>query len=206
MPELILASTSVYRQRLLRRLGFTFRSEAPAFDESLAKQTWAQLPAPELCLKLAQAKAQSLARPDTWIVGGDQMLVLKGKIFGKPLSLERAREQLRSLSGQVHELLTSISLQWTDTQGNTREESHINVCRLWMRSLTDSEMEKILQEDQPLDCAGSYKIEARGIALFEKIECEDWTSIEGLPLLWLNQKLQDWKNKLEIAGSEGNSP
>ncbi len=120
------------------------------------------------------------------------MLVLQGKIFGKPHNLERAREQLRSLSGKTHELLTAVHLQWTDPEGVHYENSHLNTCHLRMRTLKDWEIEEMLQADRPFDCAGSYKIESRGISLFEEIDCEDWTAIEGLPLLWLHQSLRQW--------------
>jgi septum formation protein len=189
MTPLVLASTSPYRRELLLRLGLPFTAEKPIFDEDSAKHTLldARFQPRELCLFLGREKARSLARTDNCVIGGDQMLVLNGKIFGKPGTFEKACAQLLEMQGKTHELLTSFSVFF---QG--QEDSFLDVTRLTMAPLSDRQIEQYVQADQPLDCAGSYKIEKQGIALFEKIETEDFTAIQGLPLLRLTQILKKW--------------
>ena len=185
-PELLLASTSPYRQALLAKLGIPFRSTAPLIDEESFKHSATSPRA--LAETLAQAKAQSLAlaAPDAIIIAGDQVLALSDQFLGKPGNLPRARDQLFALSGQRHELITALAVL---AQG--RLITHTDVTTLWMRALSSKEIDRYLDADQPLDCAGSYKIEERGIALFERIESADHTSIMGMPLIALTSILRD---------------
>ena len=178
--DLVLASTSSYRLALLERLGLPFRSKAPICDERAFE---AEESDPiRLAGKLAQAKAASLAaeEPGATLIGCDQVLSWNGQIFGKPGTIERAVEQLVSLSGQQHALITALVVL-----SGPKTFRHTDVTKLWMRPLSRPAVERYVLADQPLDCAGSYKIESRGITLFERIESNDQTAITGLPLIAL---------------------
>lgn len=180
LPELVLASTSPYRRALLARLGLPFRAVPPACDEEALK-----LPelAPEpLAARLALAKAESLraAEPLATLIGSDQVAAIDGVILGKPGTAERAAEQLARLAGRTHALVTAVAVVHA---GGVLE--HLDVTRLTMRPLSRAQIERYLAADRPLDCAGSYKLEARGIALFERIDSADHAAITGLPLIAL---------------------
>ncbi|MCZ7648527.1 MAG: Maf family protein [Planctomycetota bacterium] len=180
MPDLILASTSPYRRRLLERLGAPFRCVAPECDEAAVKAEG--LPPRMLAEKLARLKAASIAarEPHAVVLGGDQIAVGPLGILDKPGAPEAAAAQLRQLSGRTHELITAVAVQRGDVV-----RDHTDVARLTMRELDATRIEAYLDADQPWDCAGSYKLESRGIGLFERIECADFTAIEGLPLMAL---------------------
>lgn len=185
MAELILASTSPYRRELLTRLGIPFRCEAPVCDEEAIK---AEGHAPrELAERLATLKAQSLAGryPEAILIGSDQLASGPAGILGKPGTRAAALAQLESLSGRTHELITALAV-WRDG----RLWTHTDVARLTMRALTRAELERYVDADRPFDCAGSYKLEARGIALFERIDAADYTAIVGLPLMALAGQLR----------------
>lgn len=185
MPDLVLASTSPYRRELLARLRLPFACEPPGVDEHAVKRTLRE-PA-VVVVELARQKARAVAarRPDALVIGSDQCACLDGKMLDKPGSQAAACAQLQHLSGRTHELRTAVAIvhpagvvEWTD------------VTRLTMRSLTDTEIERYVTAEQPLDCAGSYKIEGLGIALFDRIDSDDQTAIQGLPLLRLCAELR----------------
>jgi septum formation protein len=179
-PDLVLASTSVYRRALLERLGVPFRWQAPHCDEESLKRE--DLDPRTLAETLAHAKAASLIEfeKDAAIIGCDQVVSLQGQVFGKPGSVDRAVEQLWAMSGHTHELITAMTLIH-----GARRFHHTDVTRLRMRPLSRAAIERYVAADQPLDCAGAYKLEARGIVLFEKIDSDDHTAITGLPLMAL---------------------
>ncbi len=178
--KIILASTSAYRRALLERLKIPFSCVAPAIDESLYKDKG--LTPRELALELSRVKARAVAHlhPDALVIGSDQVAALDQVIFDKPGSEEKAFEQLSLMNGRRHSLFTAVTLI-----ANGQEESFIDITSLTMRQLSDQQLRHYIKTDQPLDCAGSYKIESLGIALFEKIETFDSTAIIGLPLLQL---------------------
>jgi septum formation protein len=180
VSELVLASTSPYRRALLERLGVPFRVIAPNYDESQLKS---EEPNPvRLAERLAHDKAASVFNRDSGaaFIGGDQVVSFQGQILGKPLTEERAIEQLLSLSGQSHELITAMVVM-----NAARVFCHTDVTKLHMRPLSRPEIERYVMNERPFDCAGSYKIESQGIALFERIESQDQTAISGLPLIAL---------------------
>jgi septum formation protein len=185
-PKLILASTSIYRQELLTRLGIPFQAEKPSFDEDSVKKSHSHLKIDDLCRLLAKGKAQSLSTPENCVIGSDQMAVLEGQRLGKPGNYENALAQLLKMQGKSHELLTSVTVFFKG-----EEHSLLDRTILKMRPLASVEIEKYLKLDQPFDCAGSYKIEKHGISLFEKIQTEDFTAIPGLPLIKLGKILRE---------------
>jgi septum formation protein len=178
VPDLVLASTSTYRRALLERLGVPFRALAPLVDEEALKEP--SLSPVALAGLLARAKAESLAdvERDSVVIGGDQLVAFEGRIFGKPGDAVGAIEQLLMMAGRPHELVTAVAV-WH--RGRTIE--HTDVTTLWMRPLTRDEFERYVAADRPFNCAGGYKLEERGITLFERIESADHTAITGLPLI-----------------------
>lgn len=185
-PHLILASTSSYRAELLSRLEIPFDCAAPPYDESASADLWGELAPRDFALHLARGKAQSLrdTHGQAWLLAADQIAVLAGdansaRLLGKPGTEERAVDQLCLLAGHTHELITAVVLLAPDGAESIAYDHH----HLTMRSFPRAEAQRYVQRHKPLDCAGSYRIEDAGIALFERIEGEDFTGIIGLPLL-----------------------
>lgn len=187
MSQLVLASTSPYRRDLLLRIGVDHISASPRFNEEKYQQEHPDLTPAELCLCLAQEKAQSLTEdfPDAWILASDQLVNLDGEILGKTPTAESSLTQLKKMRGRSHELLTSLVLI---KKGET-PHAHLNKTTLHFRDLSDQELLDYIARDQPFDCAGSYKIEKAGLALVEKMDCEDFSAIIGLPMVHLTQEL-----------------
>lgn len=189
--ELILASTSPYRKMLLDARGIRYTAVAPLCNEEELKDP--SLDAVELTQKLAAAKAESLKGhyPNAFIVGSDQVLHFNHKIFGKPKTKERAISQLLELQGKTHELVTSLHIH-----SPQRVWKHTERVSLTMHPWTLAELEAYVEADLPLDCAGSYKLEKRGLILFKDIHATDYESIIGLPLIKLFSILKDEGFKL----------
>jgi septum formation protein len=187
-PALILASTSAYRRALLERLGVPFRCMAPLCDESAIQRAEAGSEPRLLAEKLALTKASSLVdeEPEATIIGCDQLVSFQGQVFGKPGTAARAVEQLAAMAGRVHELIT-VMVVIRGGEG----VCHTDITRLRMRRLTLDAIERYVAADNPIDCAGSYKLETRGIVLFDRIESDDQTAITGLPLIALVNILRD---------------
>ena len=181
---LILASTSKYRQQLLAQLGISFTAIAPDFNEDLLKDKG--LAPAELSKELAKNKAISVFNhhPESCVIGSDQVCVVGNQILSKPKTTEKAIEQLLHLQGQSHELMTSVCLLFPGGQ-----IQFTNQTSLTMRKLSEEEIIRYVKADQPLDCAGSYKLESLGIKLFESLSMTDHTAIIGLPLIELNNHL-----------------
>lgn len=183
MPKLILASTSPYRKELLSRLAVPFEAMKPLIDEEKEKDP--SLGPHALAEHLAALKAKSLASAEALVLGGDQLVAFEGDILGKPGTQERAIEQLSRLSGETHELVTAICLAKPD--GSLLR--HLDVTRITFRKLSRAQIENVVRLDNPVDCAGSYKIERHGISLIEDLDTQDFTAIQGLPLLALSGML-----------------
>jgi len=177
-PPLILGSTSRYRRELLERLRLPFTVVAPQVDETPAP---GEAPA-ALALRLALAKAQAVAaaHPQAIVIGSDQVADLAGEPIGKPGTHERAREQLRRMSGHEVVFQTAVAVARADT-GFARVL--LAPVRVRFRALDEAEIEHYLNAEQPYDCAGSAKSEALGIALLDAIESDDPTALVGLPLI-----------------------
>ena len=163
---------------LLGRLGLPFTCHPPGVDE-LA------LPGEEpdaMVARLATAKAVTVADsfPEAVIIGSDQLAIFNGGPVGKPGTHERAIEQLRSFSGKTIDFLTSITVL---APAIDFKATHTDCTSVEFRSLTDADIERYLERDKPYDCAGSFKAEALGITLFERISSEDPTALLGLPLI-----------------------
>lgn len=185
--DLVLASTSRYRRELLSRLTPSFRTLAPAVDEAvLAGETPIAI-----ATRLAAAKAQAVAAfcPDALVIGSDQVAAIDGRALGKPGTDEAACSQLVASSGRSVEFHTALCL--IDTRaGKPRSHHAIDTTRVVFRPLSAAEITRYVAAEQPLDCAGSFKAEGLGIALFECIESKDPTALIGLPLISLSRLLR----------------
>ncbi|ARS49683.1 septum formation inhibitor Maf [Ectopseudomonas mendocina] len=181
MPALLLASSSPYRRELLDRLQLPFSWQSPSIDESRREGEAAI----DLVKRLAEEKARALAssHPDHLIIGSDQVAVLDdGQILGKPHDLPRAQQQLRAASGSSVTFLTGLALLNTS---NGRCQVDCVPFTVHFRQLSDEQILRYLQREQPFDCAGSFKSEGLGISLFRSTEGADTTSLIGLPLIRL---------------------
>ncbi len=181
---LILASTSKYRKALLERLRLPFTCLRPDFEEDPDPSCDHQAEA----LRLAEGKARSVQThvERGLIIGSDQLVSFNGEILGKPHTEAGAVKQLMRLQGASHELITALCV--LDAEQN-RLEHDVSIHRMTLRSLNEEQIARYVRADQPLDCAGSYKLEKLGVSLFESVVGEDDTAIIGLPLMKLVQLL-----------------
>lgn len=176
--EIILASTSPYRKEQLSRITKNFKTLAPNVDEDQFKKDISN--PVELAETLATLKAKDvlIKNLNDFVIGGDQVLSIDGQILGKPKTKEKAFEQLQLLSGKTHELITS-----TTYTSESYIETKTIIAKMTMRTLTSEQIENYISEENPVNCCGSYMLENKGIALFEEINCTDYTAIIGLPLM-----------------------
>ena len=179
---LVLASQSKARRTLLANAGIEFESDPADIDER-AIQASSGLSAPNDIAKfLAREKAISVSirRPTRYVVGADQTLALRARIFNKPAGRAQAVDQLRALAGHCHELHAAVAVA---CDGKLLFE-HVSMARMTVRPLRDAEIENYLEAagDAVTTTVGAYQVEGRGVHLFEHIEGNHFT-ILGLPLL-----------------------
>jgi len=182
---LILASTSRYRAALLSRLGIPFVTESPGVDE----QAQDGEPPRARAIRLARSKAQAVAarHPEAWVLGSDQLAVRGTEVLGKPGDPACCEEQLLSSSGQPVVFLTAACLL---RASDGRCLDHVDTTLVQFRTLSRAEVRRYVEIEQPLDCAGGFKCEGLGIALFESIDSRDPTALIGLPLIWVAEALR----------------
>ena len=193
-PEIILASASEARRRLLASAGIAARVVPSGVDESALKSL--NLPTPgtgkEIAARLAEAKAWAVSAQhgDDLVLGADQILLLGDCLFDKPRSTAEARGQLVKLRGRTHLLVSAVAA----AQGGSILWSHCEAAKLSMRNFTDAFLDQYIgaMGDELLSAVGAYQIEGRGIQLFEKIE-GDYFTVIGLPLLPLLSYLRSRK-------------
>ena len=176
VTRLVLASTSRYRRALLERLGLPFEAVAPIADETARPDEAPQ----SLAARLAEAKARSIAIDNALVVGSDQVASLDGSIPRKPMGFAKAFEQLRLCQGRQVDFHTAVFV--VETEGE-RSWQYIDRTRVTFARRTDDELERYLHREAPYDCAGGFKAEGLGIALFSHIESDDPTGLIGLPLI-----------------------
>jgi septum formation protein len=183
--RLLLASTSPFRRELLARLQLPFQVAAPLTDETPQP---GETPA-ALAARLAESKARSvvLRERGALVIGSDQVAVLAGDILGKPGNHERAVAQLSCASGKPVVFYTGLCLLDSDSG---RRQVDVVTFRVVFRPLTPAQIDHYLHREQPYQCAGSFKSEGLGIALFEHLEGEDPSSLIGLPLIRLIRMLE----------------
>lgn len=183
-PALLLASSSPFRRQLLDKLGLNFIHQSPDIDETrLAGESPVAL-----VMRLAREKAAALAdsHPDTLIIGSDQVAVIGDQVLGKPGTREKAIEQLSAASGQRVTFLTGLCLLNTATG---RTQVACDPFHVQFRTLRPAQIERYVDAEQPLNCAGSFKSEGLGIVLFKALEGRDPNTLVGLPLILLTEFL-----------------
>ena len=160
MPDIVLASSSAYRAKLLKNLHIPFTCTASNVDESPLKN---ETPI-ALAQRLAEAKARAVAEQfqHHLIIGSDQVACCGEHILGKPGNRETAIQQLSQQSGQIVDFYTSISVLDSAT-GKCLND--VDLCSVHFRQLDRSQILRYLDIEQPYDCAGSFKSEAYGIVL-----------------------------------------
>lgn len=178
--KLVLGSTSPFRKALLERLHIDFECDSPDIDETPHENE----PVEDMVVRLAIEKAQAISsrHPDSLIIGSDQSAVLNGEKLSKPGNFDNAFKQLTRASGQKITFQTGLCLLNTKT-GNI--QSSCVPYTVFFKELTPTMIENYLHKEEPYNCAGSFKSEALGIALFERFEGSDPNALIGLPLIEL---------------------
>jgi septum formation protein len=181
--ELVLASTSSARRALMEGLGLPFRAVAPEVEEIVAPGT----PASHAVALLAERKARAVyARfPRALIIGSDQLVSLQGQPLGKPPDAAAARAQLASLRGKTHDIFTGVSII-----GPGFVVTEVDSARLTVLPLTDAEVDGYVATGEWQGCAGGYRVEGRGQAIFQRIE-GDRSAIQGLPMQRVTRILRE---------------
>jgi len=185
--HILLASSSPYRQALLRRFRLDFSVTSPDIDETPEPGENAE----QLVLRLARLKARTAAekRHNTLIIGSDQVASLDRPLLAKPRTHEQALAQLQAMKGRAVDFVTGVCVLNT-SDGSCLSEAV--TCRVHFRDFRDEEIERYLDCEQPYDCAGSFKSEQLGIALVSRMEGEDPTALIGLPLIRLAEMLRHY--------------
>ena len=191
--DILLASKSLTRAKLLENAGIKFRAVGHGVDEEEVKLTMSSFESKEVAVKLSELKALkvSSSNPDTLVIGSDQVLDLGGELFSKAKDRKSAAEQLKTLSGKEHKLITSTVI----AKNNNIVWRHLEESKMKMRELDGKTILKYISEidEETLNVVGVYAIEKEGIKLFQSFD-GDLFSIQGLSMLPLVQFL--WDNKI----------
>ena len=184
--RLILASSSVHRKTLLERLRIPFSCHPPDIDESIKDGEAAA----SLVKRLARDKALEVVKdyPDALVIGSDEVAVVNSHILTKPDGHEDAVRQLNMMSGNLVEFLTCVCL--VNSRSGQQQVDTVTV-EVLFRQLTDVEINRYLEWEQPFDCAGSFKSESAGVTLVARISSDDNTALLGLPLISLQRMLRN---------------
>ncbi|WP_180116637.1 nucleoside triphosphate pyrophosphatase [Acinetobacter sp. YH12096] len=190
-PKIILASSSQTRKDLMDRLRIDYHSIVPDIDETPRGENHAD----ELAKRLAFEKASAIANqhPDAIVIGSDQVAWREGApdiFIGKPLCDEKAIKQLQANSDKIVYFSTALSVQQKSTGF---EQTLVEHYKVKFRKLSLPEIERYVQVEQPLHCAGSFKCESLGISLFEEMIGQDQTTLMGMPLIKLCNILRELK-------------
>lgn len=184
-PPLVLASSSTFRRSLLQRLGLTFSCHSPDIDESRQP---GESPV-DLVMRLAREKARAVAAqyPGALVIGSDQVAVAPdGTVLGKPGDRENAIRQLQASSDSRVVFQTGLCL-YNDATG--RDQTGCETFTVHFRRLDNDTIERYVDQEQPFNCAGSFKSEGLGIVLFRALEGRDPNALVGLPLIMLTDFL-----------------
>lgn len=187
-PQIILASSSQTRKALMDRLGLEYLAIAPDIDESSQQETHAD----DLAKRLAFEKARVIAGqyPDAIVIGSDQVAwreTAPQDFIGKPLTVENAIQQLQLNSGKTVYFSTGLSVQHL---ASGFEQTLVARYQVQFRELSLNEIQRYIEKDQPLHCAGSFKCESLGISLFSSMTGQDQTTLMGLPMIQLCKLLR----------------
>ncbi|WFB47287.1 Maf family protein [Vibrio coralliilyticus] len=186
MPQyqLVLASTSPFRKQLLNKLSVPFETASPDCNETPFSNERPE----NLVKRLAKEKAESChTDKPSLVIGSDQVCVIDGQIIGKPLNRENAVQQLSRQSGKAIQFYTGLALHNTETNIT---DVKLDTFTVHFRQLTQQQINRYVEKEEPYYCAGSFKSEGLGIALFEKLEGKDPNTLVGLPLIDLIDMLE----------------
>lgn len=185
LPKIILASSSPRRRELISLLGFPFTIMKTDMEESWSSgMDIREVP---VFLSAEKANAVSLAMNENEIlIAADTLVFLKDQVIGKPASLGEAKQMLRQLSGNMHEVITGVTLKTMQQQ-----KSFWELSRVYFRRLSDEMIDYYVEKFQPLDKAGSYAIqEWIGLVAIEKIEgC--FYNVMGLPVSRMLKEIEE---------------
>ena len=183
---IILASSSPFRKELLERLNLPFECYSPEIDESLQAGERAEA---YVC-RLARQKAEAISNqfPDAVIIGSDQCALLEDQILGKPGNHNNALKQLKAAQGKSVIFHTGLCVMQASTGFSETDDILFQVK---FRYLSDQQLGHYLDVEQPYQCAGSFKSEGYGAALFEYMRGDDPTALIGLPLIRLVSMLEN---------------
>lgn len=183
--KLLLASSSPYRRELLQKLRLAFVTDSPEIDETPLSGESPDSMAKRLSLEKAAALAEKY--PGYLIIGSDQVAMLDGKLLTKPGSRENSIAQLSLASGKKVYFYTGVCVF---DSGNRQYRMDCDCCAVTFKKLSRQQIERYVDSDQPFHCAGGFKAESLGIALFERIEGDDPNALIGLPLIKLIKLLE----------------
>ena len=187
MSKIILASSSIYRQELLKRLPIKFTSISPNINEERINDENFE----DQARRLSKEKAEAIAKknPSAFVIGSDQTAEFKNKEVRKPLNIEKAFVQLRELSGQTLNFYSGICITNDKKNISTDEVVEFSVT---YKKLSEEQIKNYLKMEDPTQCVGSIKSEGLGITLLEEIQCNDPTAVIGLPLIKLSQMFEKY--------------
>jgi septum formation protein len=184
-PPLILASTSSFRRELLERLRIPFSVQGPGIEEVHLPGE----PPPQRAARLSLAKALAVAapHPDAAVIGSDQVAVCGQQVLDKPGDVAGCRRQLQLLSGHSATFYTAVTVV---CMARRFRDSFLDITNIQFRKLSAGEIERYISIDQPFHCAGSFRSEALGVSLFERMQSTDPGGLVGLPLIRLAESLR----------------
>jgi septum formation protein len=180
--KIILASSSSYRQSILKKLHIPFTCDAPNIDESSVPGESISDQVERLSRNKALAIATKQTNIASYVIGSDQLASFNGQALGKPGDFTTAKQQLFMFSGKRVRFHTGLCL----VNSATKQLSHIvETFDVTFKTLSEKQITTYLQIEKPYDCAGSFKCEGLGIALFESLNGRDPNTLIGLPLIAL---------------------
>ncbi len=187
----VLASTSRFRAAQLKQLGLPFDAINPNVDETPLKSESPE----DLVTRLGRSKALSVAakHPNRLVIGGDQIAVFDGNILGKPGTAAKAEQQLSQFAGNQVTFLTHCTVA---ARGGLSQHHHTDTTCVHFRALSADEIHRYVAIENPLDCAGGFKIEQLGISLFSRVVSNDPSALIGLPLIFVCRALRHYGFKL----------
>jgi MAF protein len=189
--KIILASSSSYRQNILKKLHIPFTCAAPNIDESSLLGESISDQVERLAKSKALAIATTKANVNSYVIGSDQLASFNGQVLGKPGNFAIAKQQLLMFSGQTVTFYTGLCLVHS---AKNQVVQVVETFDVTFKTLTEDQISTYLQIEQPYDCAGSFKCEGLGIALFESLNGRDPNTLIGLPLI----ALMDLFNTLSV--------
>jgi len=184
--EIVLASASPRRRELLEKIGLKITVDPSDFQENMRSDLKPDSLAKFISLGKASIAAQK--HPDAIIIAADTFGVLRGKIIGKPASVNEARSILMSLSGKSHRVITGLTII---DQANHKSVTRVVETRVFIKKLSLLEIENYIKTGEPMDKAGAYAIQGLGALIVDKI-IGDYYNVVGLPLKALADSLKEF--------------